>query len=73
MDGLRKLVIRQNSKCPTMAWKTETDKKKSCFFGKPNPLENYGILTGKDNQITAVDLDTYKSTWDENKEKERWK
>jgi len=66
MDGLRKLVIRQNSKCPTMAWKTETDKKKSCFFGKPNPLENYGILTGKDNQITAVDLDTYKSTWGEN-------
>lgn len=59
MEGLHKFHLAKGTKNPQkgISW----TQRKNLFTGKPK--QNYGIRTGAINNITLVDLDTYKPAW----------
>lgn len=59
MEGLHKFHLAKGTKNPQkgISW----TQRKNLFTGKPK--QNYGIRTGAINNITMVDLDTYKPAW----------
>ena len=54
IENLQKIELRYNSKIPKYEWK-ETKR-----YSKDYNKNNYGILTGKINNLTVVDLDFHK-------------
>ena len=63
INNLKTLKVHSNTKCAVHKWKDGI----GCSTGKPKDHKNYGILTGKINNIIVIDCDFYKVQKDEYK------
>jgi hypothetical protein len=63
LNNMLSFKLIKNSKNPTNEWRKENRDKFAKRGARNFNTNNYGIITGKQNNITVVDFDSYKLDW----------